>query len=226
MDDWAVFGTPDDWSALFHDDLQDLFADINFTVEQAQCTSYALESEMVPGCNFLTGYDNSLIQAPEFSSFSEGHDTSPLLQSLVEYIPSENVLHPSQSFVPTIELSDTLPIPEHPPSDNKKDQPVESQKSKTKKLKWNDAIVVFPARADSVKTHRQRKSFGNVRRKEVALTRRVGACVQCKLKKTSVSVTYHYPLSYVKCSDTLFEVQPRPSLSTMHQTSRKQLSQP
>lgn len=222
MDDWAAFGTLDDWSALFHDDLQDLFADINFTVEQAQCTSYDLELGMVPGFNFLTGYDNSLIQAPGFSSISEGHDTSPLLlQNVVEYIPSEDVLHPSQSFVPAIELSDTLPIPEHPPSDNKKDQLVESQRSKAKKLKWNDSIVVFPARADSRKTHRERKSFGNARRKEVALTRRVGACVQCKLKKTSVSMAYHYLLSYVKCSDALFEVQPRSPLSTMHQTSRK-----
>lgn len=56
------------------------------------------------------------------------------------------------------------------------------------KRKWEDSVVIFSAKPgyDEVK-ERRRKLFETARRKEVALSRLIGACIQCKLRKGSVS---------------------------------------
>jgi hypothetical protein len=56
-----------------------------------------------------------------------------------------------------------------------------------KKRKWDDSIVIFSAKTDEKVTIRKRKRYGNERKKQVAAHRLVGACIQCKLRKGSVS---------------------------------------
>jgi hypothetical protein len=49
-----------------------------------------------------------------------------------------------------------------------------------------DAIHMFPANPNREVTPRKRKAFSLSRKAEVALTRRVGACLQCKKRKETV----------------------------------------
>lgn len=55
--------------------------------------------------------------------------------------------------------------------------------------KWEDSVIVFGAQPEIKVALRKRKRFDASRRQEVALHRLVGACIQCKLRKASVSTT-------------------------------------
>lgn len=56
------------------------------------------------------------------------------------------------------------------------------------KRKLEDSIHVFTANPNIEVTRRKRKTFSISRKAEVALTRKVGACVQCKKRKEAVSL--------------------------------------
>jgi hypothetical protein len=55
------------------------------------------------------------------------------------------------------------------------------------KRKIEDAIIVFSANADTKVVPKRRKAYSKSRKREVALHRMVGACIQCKVRKGSVS---------------------------------------
>ncbi len=55
-----------------------------------------------------------------------------------------------------------------------------------KKRRWMDSIVVFGANEETKVTVRKRKNFSPTRKKEVAMNRRVGACLQCRIRKGRV----------------------------------------
>jgi hypothetical protein len=55
------------------------------------------------------------------------------------------------------------------------------------KRKIEDAIIVFSANADTKAVPKRRKAYSKSRKREVALHRMVGACIQCKVRKGSVS---------------------------------------
>lgn len=55
------------------------------------------------------------------------------------------------------------------------------------KRKWDESIIVFSVNSDNRVKAKKRKCYDNVRREEVALTRIVHACIQCKLSKGRVS---------------------------------------
>jgi hypothetical protein len=191
MDTWGQPETSDNWLPGFHDEFQDLFPDINFDTDPVHCTTYEFETMMAPEFNlsFLAEYDRPFDSTAECSSFSEACDISTVhFQHNVDIVcPEDVLLTPRSIAVPPAELLEAPCRPENSQTDIQNREIVKHNRSKAKNLKWNDSIVIFPANADSKKTPRQRRSFGSTRRKEVALTRRVGACVQCKLKKASVS---------------------------------------
>jgi hypothetical protein len=56
-----------------------------------------------------------------------------------------------------------------------------------KKPKLDESIIVFSVKQGRQVKPPRRSRFGNSRRKEVALNRIIGACMQCKLRKGSVS---------------------------------------
>lgn len=65
----------------------------------------------------------------------------------------------------------------------------ENSTNSSSKRKWENSIITFDANPDKQVIPRKRKAFGDPRRKEVAITRAVGACVQCKIRKGPVKPT-------------------------------------
>jgi hypothetical protein len=91
------------------------------------------------------------------------------------------------SMVPSLKLTESL--------ESKKGytigatQRAESDRSRPIKRKWDEAMTVFPASPNEEMIVRTRKTYSPVRRKQVALNRLLGACIQCRVLKGSVS--YH-----------------------------------
>jgi hypothetical protein len=61
------------------------------------------------------------------------------------------------------------------------------QLAQAKKRKWKESVVVFSSDPNIKISTRKRSAFNDNRRREVAMNRRVGACVQCRLRRGSVS---------------------------------------
>jgi len=61
----------------------------------------------------------------------------------------------------------------------------------SRKRKWDDSIIVFPANAEARLIQRRRKAFDASRRREVAMNRMLGACTPCKLRKGSASLSHN-----------------------------------
>jgi hypothetical protein len=57
----------------------------------------------------------------------------------------------------------------------------------TSKRKWEESLIIFSSDPNGATKVRKRNAFNDARRREVALNRRVGACVQCKLRRGCVS---------------------------------------
>lgn len=70
-------------------------------------------------------------------------------------------------------------------SNDKEEEPA-SSKQGTYGLPWRDSIVIFSSKPGVQTPTKSRKRFESRRKKEVALNRLVGACVQCKLRKEPV----------------------------------------
>ncbi|KAF8849451.1 hypothetical protein BDZ45DRAFT_680506 [Acephala macrosclerotiorum] len=59
----------------------------------------------------------------------------------------------------------------------------EEHHCKPKKRKWEESVIIFSSEPNGTTQLRKRNAFDDARRREVALNRRVGACVQCKLRR-------------------------------------------
>jgi hypothetical protein len=210
MDQWQPLDSLEDYSALFLDESFDIFGCVNFDADLFDPPSYDTIPAILPDTN-IGWVDESSRCPASAESFSENVEPLNSLQSIDGYFAAEEQISVSQSPpIPFrgppnligIDRGEILNIGCMP-------DPSEPEKLKTKKLKWNKSIIVFPSKADSKKTPRQRKTFDKARRKEVALTRRVGACIQCKLKKASVSILRSILISVIA---DLAEVQSRSPL--------------
>jgi len=58
--------------------------------------------------------------------------------------------------------------------------------SSSSKRMWENSVIVFDSHPDRKIVSKKRKVFDSARRKEVAMNRAVGACVQCKIRRGSV----------------------------------------
>jgi hypothetical protein len=190
MDEWPPLDSLEDYSSFVLDESFDIFGCINFDTDPSDDPFY----ETIP----VILQDSSIGSVDETPRcpasavpFSENFEPSlDSLESIDSYNGAEEPFSASQSsLLPfrglvEIDAQDKL-------GTGYMDELSRVEKPKAKKLKWDQSIIVFPAKADSKKTPRQRKNFAKARRKEVALTRRVGACIQCKLKKSSVSPLFY-----------------------------------
>jgi hypothetical protein len=62
------------------------------------------------------------------------------------------------------------------------------QKPPLKRKIWDESIIIFSSKPGEKAVSRRRKQYAPSRRKEVAINRLVGACIQCKIRKGSVSI--------------------------------------
>ena len=182
MDDHNLLGDFDDCFDFLHYDAFSLFGEESFDFNVESLRTNFVDTGPAP---FLEhGIDpNSLnIPAPELGPIS-----ADAYSSLKASVPGESnvaLAPPSHSN----DLSKDSPC--NNSDDTKshaKDTAAIRRSTNSRKRKWHASMGVFPSAPGQMITLRQRRPFDASRRKEVALNRVVGACVQCKLRKSSVS---------------------------------------
>jgi hypothetical protein len=201
MEPWQPFDSLGDYSTFFHDETFDIFGCINFDIDPLD---QPIDETTLQNSSISIVDDESLrlLDSPRII-FENVEVSSNSLQNIEGHHEAEE--QDSESQLPLIPFGATANFVEFdkqdklntdnmaapPPSKN------EEPRAKKTKKKWDKSIVIFPAKADSKKTPRQRRNFSKVRKKEVALTRRVGACIQCRLKKASVSSRYEFSIVHL-----------------------------
>ena len=172
----------DDWSAFLPDDGLALLEDFNFDIgfEQLPATVPEDSSEPTFGATFegtelldvsLLNPVNGIVEAP--------HDSTQFGDCGIDQDPEASTQSPDlpSSFAPST-------IHDAGMSTTKNDG---CSPKTPRKRAWLDSMVVFSTNQDMKVVEKKRKSFSPLRRKEVAMNRHLGVCLQCRIRKEGVS---------------------------------------
>jgi hypothetical protein len=169
----------DDWSVFLTDDGLGLLEDFNFDIGFEQLPATVPQDSSEPTCDATFEgaelFDSSILDPlnvlvkPSHNSFqpddcANDQDSETISQS------------PDLSSAPAI-LHDAVM------SMTKSD----SSPQNPRKRAWLDSMVVFSAIQNTEVAEKKRKSFSPLRRKEVAMNRHLGVCLQCRIRKEGVS---------------------------------------
>jgi hypothetical protein len=182
QDFWGAFEPS---SGGFQDDFADLFGFSNFdTYDFSTFDSFNTFDPKPPSSELRSG---ALAMAPSAS------DCGTLDVSIISSISPALTTQPSTG----LELK---PMSQHANNPVEQQEDQESRLRQTEdtvshnhqgsKRKWEDGILVFGANEGNEIARRKRKAFSQSRKKEVALNRRIGVCIRCKIGKLSVSISY------------------------------------
>jgi hypothetical protein len=172
-----------DWTLLYPDD--------NFYVFQDDATSWDNDSPgfdldaflAIPETDGLFAADGlsalswSLNPTTTAPSTHLGSSDPSSDSDLIEFTPESSIDIPNRSKADSTlpsDLQEACCVSNH-------------QLAQAKKRKWKESMVVFSSNPNVKISTRKRSAFDDNRRREVAMNRRVGACVQCKLRRGSVS---------------------------------------
>ena len=187
MDDWNDIGAFQDYSAFFPDETFDLLGDYQLGSELASLTFPAFPEVEIGG---------------HFTSLSAAADNAQCILDQLDTSPSDSSLSnpPNASTVgpectdssPKTSTTEGLPSVQalhvHPRTSDGFNVGEASQSVRQgSQAPWRDSLIVFSATTGAKVFTKQRRSFEPRRRQEVAMNRIVGACIQCKLRKGSVS---------------------------------------
>jgi hypothetical protein len=197
MDSGSLFQAIDGYSASFHtDDSFDLLGDFNFDLDFTDFHFPELEldfdslqplhSQLEPTL-FHTSFTDSNADATsrvqDWSIHSSSEPEDPLLVS-----SDEN----ESSLLGTGGSPSTYQSNEKAHSENSLEQSDDNFKAKRK---WEDSVTVFSSNDNWKVVQKRRKAYSPTRRKAVALNRLIGVCIQCKLRKGSVSLALVHPVT-------------------------------
>lgn len=175
----------EDYWSCFPDDSYHLFGDCNFDLELPEFTFPGGENQSTSVVELCDPLENSGSQDVLSWDSQSAHADRGSLTTV-----SEGVEHSPQPYTPTFRDSSAVL------SNETNNIPNEAEASPEKgdlaarpiKWRWDDSLIVFPANKDVSIGQRRRRAFAPSRRREVALNRLVGVCIQCKLRKGSVSL--------------------------------------
>lgn len=176
---------PEGCSSPFLDNPGDIFEDLRFSLEPPDFEFLDFDNQdMKSGSEALY----SLEDTPHVGIFSWTESLVSTYASTNEERCEKGLGHQisQASMVPSSKLtraskskkSDAAGAP----------QCAQSGISGPTKRKWDDSMIVFPVAPNEEMDVRTRKTYSPVRRKQVALNRLLGACIQCRVRKGSVSI--------------------------------------
>lgn len=165
----------DEYSILFSDDELNLFGEHSFEFNFSDLSTGTCVALDLPGA----------YSSESGPSYDVEHratlDTASTAKSLESFSDDDCVvLSPFLMSNSTTTSSDTTAVSA---CDSKNHVHATAE---SKKRKWESSVVVFSTNPDTKVKCRRRREFDEARRKEIALNRVIGACIQCKLRKGSV----------------------------------------
>jgi hypothetical protein len=178
MNDTEFWETMDNYSSFLPDTYLDLFGDDAFDVDLMGLPSSDLYDS--------AGWEQADANVQIFQSYDTAY---PDIDNDCNTFPVMN----SSMLLPR--SGDTHPPAEHHTSDpntNTTNYPSPSsphhEETLSLKRKIEESMIVFAANPNVKVSPKKRKAFSKIRKQEVAMNRLVGACIQCKVRKGSVSV--------------------------------------
>jgi hypothetical protein len=186
MDDARAHDGPNEYSILFSDDGWNLFGDHSFGFALSElATSESLGSDALDNCTSEDMLSWELDDHMHWNIESNTiHSESPSDEDCVMLTPEPTRSQATISAYTGFDSSRSNPKS----TSSVECQNLSLEAPAANKRKWESSIVVFSSNPDtkSKVKYRRRKGFDEARRKEVAMNRIIGACVQCKLRKGSV----------------------------------------
>jgi hypothetical protein len=180
LDDYSIF-FPGDELNLFGNDL--LGVDFDFDFEQFL---------LPPTQDTFNPVVDSTPARPDFGTISPTLQHTATIYATDIGSNADSIDYPELSIPPLETISDgqrSEPVEDKPEDSTRCHSEDEDQDnlSISMKRKIEDAIIVFSANADTKVVPKRRKAYSKPRKREVALHRMVGACIQCKVRKGPVS---------------------------------------
>jgi len=177
-----------DYTSAFTIDNLDLFEsyEFNFDVSELEVPELDFGSFSAVFPESVTN-QKTYSEAPQYFQwgFNESIGCMPYSPRSCEIanLDPSNVQSHLPSYKPDVNLDGTLfPLAQQP-----QDFHTTNKKKESASKKWDSSMIVFSANPSVQPVQRKRKAFDSSRKKEVALNRAIGACILCKLKKSSVS---------------------------------------
>jgi len=177
--------TPDslDYSSFFFDDSLDVFGNVDFDAHPLDQLLYATTTPLSPTSQPCFLGESLTLPFPAAGLLGNDEINANSLQTIGDCPePLKQHLTSQAASIPFRDSSNLLKVAQQARFCTIHEEGLlEGEKPKAKKTKWDKSVVVFSSKPNSTKAPRQRKSFGKSRREEVALTRKVGACIQCRI---------------------------------------------
>jgi hypothetical protein len=187
MENSDLWGTMDDHSIFLEDDHLNLFGDDMLSLDFDQFPASVVGDWFNPPVDSAIERDFTAVPTAsqdEWTNYSTDADILYGSGDLSELC----IQHPDYMRVDACTNGFTARHMESVQS-SQEDQERDNT-SLSMKRKIEDSIIVFSANSDAKIIPKRRKTFSKSRKREVAMNRLIGACVQCKLRKGPVSCTY------------------------------------
>jgi len=142
---------------------------------------------------FLDNFDHSITQQKsdeanmEFTPFADITAYSDSIYA--ELCPSSSAVNSTIQITDNVNISCSVPPPEL-----QQHLKHAQQTSVKRKRNLDDFVVIFSTDSGQECKAKKRKAFKLPRRKEVAMNRAIGACIQCRLRKESVCARSKDPI--------------------------------
>jgi hypothetical protein len=170
---------------------------LDWTLLHPDDNSYLCQDDATSWDNDGQGLDfDALLTIPETSGFFASDDLSwnlnPTTIAQPVHLDSSDPSSDSDPVIftpePSVDFPATSKVDSTLPSDRQEACCLTNhQLEQAKKRKWKESVLVFPSDPGVKISTRKRSAFDDNRRKEIAMNRRVGACIQCKLRRGPVS---------------------------------------
>ncbi|KAH7304893.1 hypothetical protein BKA65DRAFT_205484 [Rhexocercosporidium sp. MPI-PUGE-AT-0058] len=195
MENANFWDDPNDYSLFIPEGGADLFGDPNFGFDLELFgdtgLDFALEDVSLPTLDYSSTVQNSrLVLLPELGVPNETDISKPVTSTQ----PDSGSSNPRSFNVLTSLATRHFPADKFPPSTVSTTTTIGNESSyqtisdkETVKRKISESMVIFSATSNAEVKPRKRKAFSKSRKEEVALNRRIGACIQCKIKKNACS---------------------------------------
>jgi hypothetical protein len=188
MENSDLWGTMDDYSIFLEDDHLNLFGDDMLSLDFDQFPASAIGDWFNPPVSSAIERDLTAVPTAlqdEWTNYSTDADIlygSGNLSDLCIQHPDH--MREVDDCTNGITAKHTESV-QSPREDEER-----NNISLSMKRKIEDSIIVFSANSDAKIIPKRRKTFSKPRKREVAMNRLIGACIQCKLRKGPVSCTY------------------------------------
>ncbi|KAH6678188.1 hypothetical protein B0J14DRAFT_316756 [Halenospora varia] len=190
-----AFGITNSSFSLADNDFSNVFEELNFDLDFSSSDPMPLLPALPPSEYVFVSQDGLL----QSNSGSDASNTT-LFYDCMDYqdgqVNGENFEMACVQYTKPILVEANHEMSHSPPNQPEREafNCRASSSKENKRRNWESSIILFSANPGSKVKPKKRKRFSEARKYEVALNRKIGACLHCKLKR--LSCNFGIPCDY------------------------------